>query len=289
MIANASPVRAAVRAALYPGAWRFIGAALFVLSRASLPIILALLLFSTEPSIAPPLLIRLFLFFALLPGVAAALIRLVFAVDVEARDDGLVLQRRGQRIELDRAEIGRVVPWSVPLPGPGLSLWMAPEDRLRYALQVDDLELLVRALSGGMEAARPAGAAHPAVVYAQARQVVGLARWYHVLGKFGLFSLLPTLVFFRLDQYISYGGAFGQYLLEGLWPYLSSFAFYWVMFSIHLMLYASVWRGLAEGASLLAASVTPSRAVAVRRWAERAVQVLYYAGVPALVALRFLG
>jgi hypothetical protein len=215
-------------------------------------------------------------------------VRRFLAVDIEARDDHLVLRRRGQEIDVDPAAIERIVPWRVPLPGPGLSLWMDSAGRLRHALQTDDPDQLLRALGEDTKAAR-AAATHPAVVYARARHAVGLARWYHVLGKFGLFSLLPTVIFFRLDQYITYGGAFGQYLLEGLWPYLTSFAFYWILFTIHLMLYASVWRGLAEGASLLAASLAPASAITVRRWSERAVQIGYYGGVPALLGLRFLG
>jgi hypothetical protein len=53
------------------------------------------------------------------------------------------------------------------------------------------------------------------------------------------------------------------------------------------VLWASVWRGPAEGASLLAAYVAPAQAARVRRAAEVACRVLYYAGVPALLALRF--
>jgi len=54
------------------------------------------------------------------------------------------------------------------------------------------------------------------------------------------------------------------------------------------VLYASVWRGLAEGTALLGACVAPARAAGVRRAAEIVCQVAYYGGVPVLLLLRFL-
>jgi hypothetical protein len=60
------------------------------------------------------------------------------------------------------------------------------------------------------------------------------------------------------------------------------------MMVVYLLLYASVWRILVEGASLASAWIMPSFAVTVRRWAERGALILYYGGVPALVGLRFL-
>ena len=58
--------------------------------------------------------------------------------------------------------------------------------------------------------------------------------------------------------------------------------------SIYLLLYASVWRSIAEGAALLAAWVAPARALGVRRAAEVACLVAYYGGVPILVAIPFV-
>ncbi len=58
--------------------------------------------------------------------------------------------------------------------------------------------------------------------------------------------------------------------------------------TIYLLLYASVWRGVAEGVALLTAWVASAHAIAVRRAVEIACQVLYYAGVPVLLGLRFL-
>jgi hypothetical protein len=141
----------------------------------------------------------------------------------------------------------------------------------------------------GVEKEMPvAGTTDPSLVYAQAKRIAGLSRWYHILIKFGIFPLLPTIIIFRLHQYVVHGGMFGQYYLHGLQPYLSTFAYHWIIVVIYLVLYASIWRALAEGASLLAARYTPSRAVMVRRWSERGAMLFYYGGVPVLMAIRFL-
>ena len=93
---------------------------------------------------------------------------------------------------------------------------------------------------------------------------------------------------FNAHQHIAYGGSLGQYHLEGLSAYLSTFLFYWVTLVLYLILYAAVWRALCEGAAWLAAVAAPSRAARVRRAVESVALAAYYAGVPALVAWRFL-
>jgi len=95
-------------------------------------------------------------------------------------------------------------------------------------------------------------------------------------------------VLFNAHQHIAYGGLLGEYYLLGLGSYLRTFAVHWLTLTIYLVLYASVWRGLAEGMALLAACVAPARAAAVRRAAEIVCQVAYYGGVPVLLLLRFL-
>lgn len=280
--------KSVIRVSDYTTVWRMIAAALFAVSRGSLPVILLLLVISVEPPVSEPLLVRLVLFFSFFPGLAAALIERAFAYDAEVRKGNLILSRHGEEIALDLSRLTAIELWRIPLPGPGVSLLTADKDRPRkYALQTDNLGGLLRELeeSGKFPSV---GGKEPSVVFAQARHAAGVARWYHILGKFGIFSLFPTVIFFRLHQYIMYGGAFGQYQAEGLKAYLSSFAFYWIMIGIYLLLYASIWRGLAEAVSLAAARIVPSKADSVRRWAERAVKIFYYAGVPALVGLRFL-
>jgi hypothetical protein len=99
--------------------------------------------------------------------------------------------------------------------------------------------------------------------------------------------LLPTLILFNAHQFIAYGGTFGQYYLEGIGPYLTSFAEHWVTLVIYLVLYAAVWRGIAEALAMAAAFVGPPQAIATRRIVEIVCRIAYYGGVPLLVALRF--
>jgi hypothetical protein len=223
-----------------------------------------------------------------LPGVAAWLIRRTNAARVELADTGVVLRRTALVVEIPYAALARVAPWTVPLPGPGVSFWLRSGRRLRYAVEVaDPVGLLQRLLPVAADAARPA-LTHPTVVYAQAAAAMPARRWYHYLWKFGVFGLAPTAILFNAHQHIAYGGTLGEYYLFGLGAYARTFAVYWLTVTIYLALFASLWRGMAEAAALAAAWVAPSHAAKVRPVAERFCQLFYYGGVPALLAARFL-
>jgi hypothetical protein len=289
-MSNSSYLESAIRVSVYPSAWRAISGTLFAVSRASLPVILAVLVIETEPPVTEPLLVRLVLVFCLLPGLAAALIRRAFAVDVAVREAGIVsFYRRGRQVAVDLSQITAFSLWRLPLPGPGLTLWTAsPGGPSRaYLLHADNLDGLIDKISA-LGRTPSFIESSPLATYARARCAAGLASWRHLFFKFGIFPLLPAVIFFRLHQYITHGSAFGEYQSHGLDAYLSTFAFYWIMMVVYLLFYASVWRILVEGASLASAWIRPSFAVTVRRWAERGALILYYGGVPALVGLRFL-
>jgi hypothetical protein len=289
----------------YPVVWRSVAAALVTLSRASLPFTLAVVVLANDPPITPPVLVRMLVILALVPGVAAWLIGHAFMADVEVRNSlhgehigeperpgggpELVVRWRDLRMEIPCAAIERVLPWTVPLPGPGFSLRMRSGRRLRYSLQIEDPTPLLSALAdaGGVVAAR-AAARHPTAVYAHTRRSVAPRRWYHLAGKYIVFALVPAAVLFNAHQHIAYGGPLGEYHLLGLKAYLRTFGIYWGTLAIYLVLYASVWRGLAEGVSLATAWLAPAHAARVRRAAEIACGVFYYGGVPVLLALRFL-
>ena len=277
-----------MRANAYPVALRFIAALLVALSGLSLPLILALVVGANDPPITPPVLVRLVTQLALLPALGAALLRRITAVDVTIEGDALVLARRGLRVEVPCAAIARVVPWNVPLPGAGLTLGLQSGRWLRCRLATRDPVPLLSRLAdvGRVETAR-AALAHPTVVWAHAMHAVTW-RWYHLVGKFVVFALLPASVLFYTHQHIAYGGTFGQYYLEGLGPYVATLATYWVTVAIYLVLYAGVWRGLGEGVALVAARVAPSRAARVRRAVEVTCRVLYYGGAPLLLVARYL-
>jgi len=274
-----------LRAVAYPPAWRIIAAILVSLSRGCLPLLLLTVLLARDPPITPPMLLRATTLLALMPGIAAWLIARAFAATLSVRGPDLVLQRRDLRLDVPCASIVRVTAWTVPLPGPGVSLWLRSGRRLRYGLQIADP---TRLLAECGVAGAGATMTHPSLVYAHAKSVVGPWRWHHFLVKYVVFALVPTAVLFNAHQYIAYGGTLGQYYLLGLAAYLQTFFLYWTTLIIYLVLYASVLRGAVEALAHLAAWVVPARAVAVRRGAERLSSVLYYGGVPVLLALRFL-
>jgi apolipoprotein N-acyltransferase len=218
-----------------------------------------------------------------MPGIAAWLWERACAVTARIEDGALVLERRTGRTEIPCAAIDRVIPWTVPLPANGVWLRLRSGRRFRYGLQVGDPIALTDVLvdAGAAEQVR-AAARGPIAMYAQAKN--GLPRrWYHPLLKFPVFALVPTLPIFRLNQWVAYGGTFGEYYIYGLHAYLLGFAIYWGSITIYLVLYAGALRAVAEAIALPAAWLSPARARSVRRAVEIAARVLYYGAVPAVL------
>ena len=160
---------------------------------------------------------------------------------------------------------------------------------MRYSLELDDPTPLLESLAdaAGVDSAR-AAASHPNCIYAHAKRTAGRRRWYGALAKFAGFGLLPTGVWFYAHQHIAYGGLLGQYYLEGPGPYLTTFTISWGLASVYLLLYASAWRAAAEAVCWLAAWFAPGRAAALRRVSEIACALVYYGGVPVLIAVPFV-
>jgi hypothetical protein len=272
----------------YSALERGVAAALTALAAGSLPALLLAVVLSTDPPITPELLFVLFGAFVVVPMAVVVWIRHSTAVGVQVDGLTLALARRRLRLEVPCDAIEEIMPWRVPLPGPGLSLRMRSGRRLRYGLALSDPLPVLEALrnAGGVEAAARV-IDHPAVVYAAARSAHRKG-WPHLIAKFGVFSLFPTAILFNAHQHISYGGPLGQYYMLGLRPYLTTLAIYWATTLIYLILYASVWRGVAETVSLAAAWFAGAYAVRTRRIAEMACAVGYYGGVPLLLLIRFL-
>ena len=278
-----------MRARAYPVPWRVVAGVLVAISRGSLPIILLVVVTANDPPVTPPVLFVLVTVLGAVPAVAAWFIGRGFAAQIEAHADGLVIRRPGWHLEVPWHALTEVRPWVVPLPGVGLSFRLGSGRRLPCGVQVDDPAVLLAELAerGGVAAARVA-ASHPGVVYAQARAAMRPRRWYHRVGRFPVFALLPTGVLFNAHQHIAYGGPLGQYHIFGLAAYLRTFGVYWATVTIYVVLYAAVLRAVAEAVALTVAWVAPRFAVPLRRAVETAGQVLYYGGVPLLLALRFL-
>jgi hypothetical protein len=97
-----------------------------------------------------------------------------------------------------------------------------------------------------------------------------------------------AIIFFRLHQYIVFGGAFGQYRMFGLAAYLKAFATVWAGTVGQLFVYACVVRLVAELITLPLTWAIPARAHSLRRAAEIFGYLAYFGVVPAYVAFLFL-
>lgn len=271
------------RGAAYPPGWRLLAVGLFLLSRGSLLVIALMVLAGTLFS--PPLLFRLLVLLGLLPGLAAAGLRLAFAAEIKASRGSLMvrhrgLYRRGQESRVEGDGLGSLAISSPVVPVPGLSVTL--ESGQRWTLQLENPLGLLQPL--GRESL--ANAAPVMLAHAEARATAGPPGWLHRLGKFGLFPLVPTFVIFRLHQYIMYGGFLGQYHLESPSAWLSGLVFHWALVLMYLALWAIFLRAVAEIVSLATARIAPHRALAARRWAERGVMLFFYGGPLGLIVLR---
>lgn len=280
------PNPTSLRVSLLTPTWRAAIAALLATAAAHLPLTLSAVLLMTDPPVTPPLLLRTLLMFALAPAAAGALLLRLFRATVCLRNGSLEISRPGLCITVPPDSISELLPWRAPLPGCGLSLRLGPNPILPHGLLARDLDSLLDLLAAaGVDTAR--AHAHPSALYARMRMRYRQISGRRLLLKFVGFGALPAGTLFYTHQHIAYGGPLGQYYLYGLGAYLETFSVYWLVTSIYLLLYASVWRGLAEVASLAAAWLTPAHAGSVRQAAERACRLLYFGGVPLLLLLRY--
>ena len=268
----------------YPPPWRIAAAALRALSRASLRVIIVLLLVPDDGTgiatrLQNPLrLMRVFTIFSLAPGLGAWIIGRIFAAELSVDEAVLVLHRRGQRIEIPRDAIAGVVPWTIPLPSGGVRLHLSSGRWFDYALQMRDPVAFIDALG------RARASAEPAALYAKS---LPEWRWYHYVLAFVVFALVPALPVFRVSQWIAFGGTFGEYYTYGLRAYLLALAIYWGTAIVYLVLWAALLRAVLEPIVLATAWRAPARTLAVRRTVERVDRVLYYGAVPLFLARLF--
>lgn len=283
-----APSRFALRA--YPAAARVVAGALRALAALNV-VYLGVNVFSDiamGTDNAPPLPAALgFLTLSALPWLVAALIGRVFRATLEVEATRLSLRLGATSYEIPLSSVKAVRPFALPLPGPGLALEMGEERLFRYRLQIDAPGALLSALAADFEPARAARVLAP-VAYADARRETSQRRWYYHALKWVALPLTIALVLFRLNQYIMYGGAFGQYHMQGPGPYLKSLALYWAGATAGLALYAAVLRAVAEPAVFAATWLAPTRARTLRRAAEVLCQIAYFVLVPAYVAFRLL-
>lgn len=239
------------------------------------------------PATPPPVLASRLVLLSLLPWVLALLLRRLASGTLHLEPERLLLRLRHATFEIPLASIASLHAWRIPLPGAGLVLHLQSGRRFHYRLQPQAPLPLLEALAPLLPSAEPLQR-HPALRFANARAEYAPRRLRQLLLKFALFPLLPTAIFFRAHQYIAYGGLLGEYHMLGLASYLKSLAGYWLTTTALLVLYATLWRALVEGLTFSTTWAMPLRSRGLRQLAEWALLLLYYLGVPALVALRFL-
>ncbi|MCU0684253.1 MAG: hypothetical protein MUF34_18765 [Polyangiaceae bacterium] len=221
------------------------------------------------------------------PWALTALLRRLRRAKVELGATHLTLTLRGTQVEIPLASIKALRPFALPLPGAGLALELASGRRFRQRLLLDAPGALLAALAERLPAARGA-LGRPPVAFADAQHERSRQPWYFWALKWGVYPLVLTVIVFRLNQFIMYGGPLGQYQMYGLGPYLKSFLNYWASTAGGLALYAAIVRALAEPLAFALTWLLPARARLFRGGAEIVCQGAYFVLVPAFVALRFL-
>ena len=200
----------------------------------------------------------------------------------------LVLTLLRERFEIPTASILAIRPLRLPLPGPGVRIVLTSNRSFERRLVLPDPAALLSALAEALTSARSA-LAHPSIRFATARRTHGRRRWPYFVVKYGVVPLAFAIVLFRLHQYIMYGGAFGQYHLSGLGPYLRAFVVRWTGVAGGLIVVAGLVRFVVEVLSLAATYLFATHARGIRRAAEVAADIVYFVLIPAYVLALLLG
>jgi hypothetical protein len=270
---------------------RAAGAALWTLTRVGAPVLLARVFIVFEPPTGPALPVLAFIAALLGLLLAERLLREAQRGVAWLEGGALRIDARGRAFELSLASIDGVRGWRVPLPAPGLTLRTAGGPRLRLGL--DDPDPLLRALTGAGVAAAASAARDPSVAHARARAHWRRGRrirpdWLRAALRYAVWSLIPTCAFVYTHQWIAFGGTWGEWQLYGFRSWAITFARFWLACLVLAAIYGGTSRALASLACWLATRVAPSHAARARRVAEWGDALVYYAGIPALTALRYL-
>jgi apolipoprotein N-acyltransferase len=270
------------RVSLLSPLWRFVAGALVAIAVATLPTCFIALF--VLPPVPLPVMIRSFLVGTALPAAVAWAILQAFRGSAEARDGMLRLRRGDLAVEAPLASVAGARAWWLPLPTPGVTLLDGTGRRLPYGLATGDPTAVLDTLAGA--AADPSAArANPTVIAAATRRQRG---WLAPIVKFAGLGTIPALILLYTHQRIAYGGAFGQYYLEGLGPFATTLWHYWATTVLLLVSYASCWRIAGELLVWAAAWTGEAGARRVRAAVETVCGLAYYGGVPVFLALRYL-
>jgi apolipoprotein N-acyltransferase len=275
----------------YPPAARAAVAALECGSQAFLLVVL-LWMVGLLPALGDPPVntlreMRLFGAFFAAPQAIAWLVRNAFRGKAVVTGGMLAIRRRDVVIEVPMDAVAGALPWRVPLPRGGMDLRLRSGRRFSPGLQVADPASLVDAMvEGGATASIRSGLEGPMAVYAQARLASPRGRLEHPVLKYLVYALVPAVPVFRLHQFITYGGALGEYYTFGLKAYLLGFGLWWISFVMGLLMFAAGVRAVVETVALLTAFFVPGAAAGVRRGLEILQRLMFYVGMPLWLALR---
>jgi apolipoprotein N-acyltransferase len=270
------------RVVLLSRPWRLVSGLLTAIALVTLPTYLVAVF--VLPPIPPVVMVRSFLLGTALPAAVAWALTRAFTGTADVHVCMLHLRRDDLAVEIPCAAIERIRPWWVSLPGPGFDVTLRAGGRAPVGVAIDDPTSLLDALAdAGMDVTR--ARRHPSVVRAASRR---RTTWWWLVFKFAAFGTIPATILFYTHQHIAYGGTFGQYYLEGPGAWLTTLAEYWSNTVIMLVSYASCWRGAAETSVWLVAFAGAGPARGARRLADAACALAYWAGVPVLLALRYL-
>jgi len=270
----------------YSPAWRRVVAALIVAEQAGILWLLARIAFVDDPPMTFQALVALFVTLVGLPGALAAALARGFAARLAIEGDTLVIVRRDLRVAVPTGAITAVEPWSLPLPAPGAWFRLRSGRRLAYGCALADPQRVASWLRtrGSAPATRDDD---PAFLHAAAAAGTGKRRWWHWVLMYPLFGVAPAAIMFNAHQFIAYGGTLGEYYQYGWQAYAGTWLEYWGTVTIYLVLWAGVWRMVGEAAAWLASRLLPAASGVARRVVEIGCRLLYYGGVPVMIALRF--
>ncbi|MGN6527058.1 MAG: apolipoprotein N-acyltransferase [Burkholderiaceae bacterium] len=232
--------------------------------------------------------VRVFAALFLVPEAAAWCVLRAFAATASVVGGHLVLARGARRLELPLREVAAVVPWRLPIPGPGVALMPAARGRASPGIAVAQPLAFARALADAGAGAPPAADSR-AARYAQARAARRPGLLDRPAPKFLLLPLALAIPAFRLHQHIAYGSGLGEFWSFGLSAYATGFALWWAAWTIAVALCAAALRAVIEAGTVAGVLLSPAHAGRARRQLERLGLAGLYLGLPAWLLARLLG
>lgn len=201
----------------------------------------------------------------------------------------LVETRDGVAFEREASE-AEATAWALALPSAGVRLALADQRGSSIGIAARDIGATIDALADAGVAGGARARAHPTIAMARERarrrpRIASAALRFAL--RTAAFALVPTAVFFYTHQSIAWGGPLGEYYLAGAAAWLRTFARFWLALFVIVLGIERILRLVCDGAGAAVGRAAPSLAAKAQRGADLAFAWLFYAGIPALTALRY--